>query len=90
MTRVAVIAQLADLILQVQCPHPLRVAIDRVDAAGKTVLAKGIAEALDVDGPVVVYVGSAAAWQVPETMSSRWPRFRVTVFSMVTVPSVTV
>lgn len=32
------LSQLADLILEVERPHPLRVAIDGIDAAGKTTL----------------------------------------------------
>jgi uridine kinase len=39
MTRQNILGQLADLICAVECPHPVRVAIDGVDAAGKTTLA---------------------------------------------------
>lgn len=39
MTRQKVLEKLADLIIGVSKPHPVRVAIDGVDAAGKTTLA---------------------------------------------------
>ncbi len=38
--------QLADILASVACPHPLRVAIDGVDAAGKTSLADELAPLL--------------------------------------------
>lgn len=37
-TRVSLLNKLADLILQVDHPHPIRVAIDGIDAAGKSIL----------------------------------------------------
>lgn len=43
MNRLAMLTQLARLIQDVQRPHPLRVAIDGVDAAGKTILADELA-----------------------------------------------
>ena len=54
MARAAVIAQLADLILRAHCPHPLRVAIDGVDAAGKTMLADELAAPLRQSGRQVI------------------------------------
>ena len=39
MTRQSVLRQLADLICEIDLPHPMRIAIDGVDASGKTVLA---------------------------------------------------
>jgi uridine kinase len=44
--RTALLARLAGLIVSVRRPHPVRVAIDGVDAAGKTTLADEIAEVL--------------------------------------------
>jgi uridine kinase len=46
MNRLAMLTQLARLIQEVHRPHPLRVAIDGVDAAGKTILADELAEQL--------------------------------------------
>lgn len=43
MTRDALIAELSELILAVRRPHPVRVGIDGVDAAGKTTLAGELA-----------------------------------------------
>jgi uridine kinase len=42
----AVIQSLTGMILEISCPHPLRVAIDGVDAAGKTTLAEELALSL--------------------------------------------
>ncbi len=39
MNRAAVLGQLADLIVSLEKSHPVRIAIDGVDAAGKTTLA---------------------------------------------------
>jgi len=46
MKRDSMLNQLAAVIQQVPCPHPLRMAIDGVDASGKTTLADELAEAL--------------------------------------------
>ena len=49
-----VIAYLADLICAVERPHPIRVAIDGVDAAGKTTLADALVSLIDRhDRPVI-------------------------------------
>ncbi len=53
-TRARVIMQLADLIEAVERPHPTRVAVDGPDAAGKTVLADEIADALADRGRCVI------------------------------------
>lgn len=45
--RVDILNKLADLILQNNRPHPLRVAIDGVDAAGKTILADELAPIIE-------------------------------------------
>jgi uridine kinase len=52
--RSGVINQLADLILSVQRTHPLRVAIDGVDAAGKTVLGDELAAVIEAGGRPVI------------------------------------
>ena len=46
MERIQLLHSLADMILQVESDHPLRVAIDGVDASGKTILADQLAEIL--------------------------------------------
>jgi uridine kinase len=51
MERAALLNSLAAQILAVQRPHPVRVAIDGVDAAGKTTLAGELAECLRAAGP---------------------------------------
>jgi uridine kinase len=45
-SRDTVLNQLADVLAGITCPHPLRVAIDGVDAAGKTTLADELAPLL--------------------------------------------
>jgi hypothetical protein len=42
-TRTAVLTELADAIVRLRLPHPTRVAVDGVDAAGKTTLADELA-----------------------------------------------
>ena len=39
MSRNQVLDQLADIVVAIERPHPVRVAVDGVDAAGKTTLA---------------------------------------------------
>jgi uridine kinase len=53
-SRSGVIDQLADLILSVRRPHPVRVAIDGVDAAGKTVLGNELATVIEKSGRPVI------------------------------------
>jgi uridine kinase len=50
MTPDRLLAHLADLILQVDHPHPLRIAIDGIDAAGKTTLADGLVPPIEARG----------------------------------------
>ena len=47
MTRRALISELVDAISHVHRPHPIRIAIDGVDAAGKTTLADELVEPLE-------------------------------------------
>ena len=49
-----VVAELADLAAAVRVPHPARVAVDGVDAAGKTTLADELARELERRGREVV------------------------------------
>ena len=49
--RAKIIAQLAGQIAAVRCDHPLRVAIDGVDAAGKTTLAEELVAPLESSRP---------------------------------------
>lgn len=46
--------QLAERIILIQRPHPVRVAIDGIDAAGKTTLADELAHALEGRGRMVI------------------------------------
>ncbi len=52
--REACLRRLANLILAVDRPHPVRVAIDGTDAAGKTILADELAPLVAVSGRAVV------------------------------------
>jgi uridine kinase len=54
MTRQHTLEQLAQRILALHPPHPLRVAIDGIDAAGKTTLANELALLLQEQGRVVI------------------------------------
>ena len=54
MTRAELLNQLSGLIVQVQRPHPVRVAIDGIDSAGKTTLADELAGAITAQGRPVV------------------------------------
>jgi uridine kinase len=49
-----VLSQLADMICAVKCIHPVRVAIDGVDAAGKTTLADILAPQIELRGRPVI------------------------------------
>jgi uridine kinase len=53
-SRLALLEHLADLIAARQQPHPIRVAIDGVDAAGKTTLADELAALLAARGRPVI------------------------------------
>jgi uridine kinase len=53
-TRLVLLARLADLIATRQQAHPVRVAVDGVDAAGKTTLADELAALLAGRGKVVI------------------------------------
>jgi len=46
MERIPLLRRLAEMILRVESDHPLRVAIDGVDASGKTILADQLAETM--------------------------------------------
>jgi uridine kinase len=54
MTPESFLEQLAGLILQVQRPHPLRIAIDGIDNAGKTTLADALVPYLEARGRPVL------------------------------------
>lgn len=54
MTRRELLAQLAERIDALQRPHPVRVAIDGVDAAGKTTLADDLVPAIEARGRPVI------------------------------------
>ncbi len=54
MTRVEMLKELAGLIIGVRRPHPVRVAIDGTDAAGKTTLADELAGAIKAQGRPII------------------------------------
>lgn len=54
LSRVRVVAAITDLITAVRRPHPIRVAIDGVDAAGKTTLADELATVIERRGRPVI------------------------------------
>ncbi len=54
MTRDEVLGELARRIVQVKRPHPIRVAIDGVDAAGKTMLADELVAPIEGLGRSVI------------------------------------
>ena len=54
MTRADVVAELVSRIGRVRCPHPIRAAIDGVDAAGKTTLADELVAPLTRTGRFVI------------------------------------
>lgn len=53
-TRPAVLDQVVEVILAIDCLHPIRVAIDGVDAAGKTTLADELAVMIEGSGRRVI------------------------------------
>ncbi len=53
-SRHATIERLAEMIVSIKVPHPLRVAVDGVDAAGKTILADELVDPLVAHGRPVV------------------------------------
>ncbi len=54
MTREIILSQLADAIVSLQRSHPLRVAIDGIDASGKTTLADQLAPVIEQRGRPVI------------------------------------
>lgn len=54
MTRLEFLNQIAERITSVPCAHPLRVAIDGVDAAGKTIFADELAPLIESRGRTVI------------------------------------
>ena len=54
MTREQLLDQLTVLVVAIPCSHPLRVAIDGIDAAGKTTLADELAPLIEAQGRPVI------------------------------------
>jgi uridine kinase len=54
MNRTLLLDQIADHVASLACPHPLRVAIDGIDAAGKTTFADGFVQPLETRGRPVI------------------------------------
>ncbi len=54
MNREQLLAQLVGMILSIQWPHPIRVAVDGIDAAGKTKLADELAARIEMRGRAVL------------------------------------
>ena len=70
MTREAILQSLANHILQIRPPHPLKVAIDGVDASGKTRLADELAEILKHKSREVIRA-SVDGFHNPKTIRRR-------------------
>jgi uridine kinase len=68
--RIEVVERLAELILEIARPHPVRVAIDGVDAAGKTTLADELAVML-ADRPREVIRASVDGFHNPQEVRYR-------------------
>ena len=54
MTREQLLCQLADLLISLNHSHPLRIAIDGIDAAGKTMLANELVSYIEAQGRPVI------------------------------------
>lgn len=54
MRRADVFQILTERLAALSCPHPMRVAVDGIDAAGKTMLAEELAAALEAQGRPVI------------------------------------
>jgi len=54
MTREQLLERLTALVVAIPCSHPLRVAIDGIDAAGKTTLAGELAPLIEAQGRPVI------------------------------------
>ena len=54
MNQSSILEELADRIIRIKLSHPIRVAIDGVDAAGKTTIADGLATVLRAHGKEVI------------------------------------
>ena len=54
MKRLALLGRIADRLVALSCPHPLRVALDGVDAAGKTIFADDLAPLIEQRGRTVI------------------------------------
>ncbi len=54
MPREQLLDQLTALVVAITCSHPLRVAIDGIDAAGKTTLADELAPLIEAQGRPVI------------------------------------
>lgn len=54
LTRLELLDRLADAILEIDRPHPIRVAIDGLDASGKTILADELTKLVEDRGRVVL------------------------------------
>jgi uridine kinase len=67
MNRESLTQSLAEIILGLPCPHPLRVAIDGVDAAGKTTLSEELALTLKSQPRQVIRV--SVGWLSPTQIS---------------------
>lgn len=71
--RAAVLESLADLIIAVERPHPVRVGIDGCSAAGKTTLADELAPVVARHGRSTLRV-SLDDFKTPHTARTRYPR----------------
>ncbi len=71
MGRNELVSLLADIILNIACDHPLRVAIDGVDAAGKTCLAEELARFLEAEHTRQIIQASVDGFHNPRAIRRR-------------------
>lgn len=73
LTRLELLQQLADQLISIKRPHPIRVAIDGVDAAGKTTLADELVSPLQKRGRPVIRASIDGFHQPREIRYRRGP-----------------
>ena len=86
MKRAQLLEQLAHRIIEIKLPHPVRVAIDGVDAAGKTALADELAAFTEAKNRPVI---RASIDGFHNSASIRHLRAPVLPMAIITTPSIT-
>jgi uridine kinase len=72
MSRAVLLERMAELVGAVRCSHPIRVAVDGPDAAGKTTLADELASVLRGRGRTVIRA-SIDGFHRPRAELQTWP-----------------